>query len=342
MAHQFESGFFVAKAAWHGLGTVLNKPPTTSEAIVQAGLNWRVMEEPIYRQTDVQEQAVLQKNLIRDCDTASAVKPSAYRHILGTVNYDYVPLQNQDAFRWFDSLIEKGGVELEAAGSLQQGKRVWILAKIVSTEAAVVPGDWVRPYLLLHNSHDGSSAVWIQFTPIRVVCWNTLSGAAAHRFGDLWKKKAICIPHTLDLQAQLAKVQDLVDLTKREFHFSVEEYQAMANQELNSELFATYTGSVLGIPSPRMHPEWNQLLANFENGIGNQGKTLWDAYNAITQWLDHQRGTSDAQRLESTWFGANAQVRVKAHQVALDMVRNANKTHLYDVLKVRRREATCC
>jgi phage/plasmid-like protein (TIGR03299 family) len=315
MAHEFESGFFVAQAAWHGLGTVLEKAPTTKEAIVQAGLDWQVIEEPVYQVAGEQSEATLCKKLVRDCD----------RRVLGTVNYDYVPLQNQDAFRWFDPLLANGGVELEAAGSLQQGRRIWVLATIVKTEAAIVPGDWVRPYLLLHNSHDGSTAVWIQFTPFRVVCWNTLSGAAHHRFGDLWQKKAICIPHTLDLKVQLARIQDLVDLTKREFEFSVAEYQTMASQELNHELLATYMGHVLGTPNPTLHPAWHQLVTNFESGLGNQGRTLWDAYNAVTEWLDHQRGRSAAERLESTWFGASFQLRTKAHQVALDLIRNTVK-----------------
>ncbi|NJO41256.1 MAG: DUF932 domain-containing protein [Cyanobacteria bacterium CRU_2_1] len=312
MSHQFESGFFVAQAAWHRLGTVLEKPPTTTEAIVQAGLDWQVIEEPVYRQDISQSEPTLCKKLMRDRD----------RRLLGVVKHDYVPLQNQDAFRWFDPLLATGGVELEAAGSLQEGKRIWVLAKIRDAEADILNGDWVRPYLLLHNSHDGSTAIWIQFTPVRVVCWNTLSGAAAHRFGDLWQKKAICIPHSIDLQAQLDRVQNLLDLSKREFLFSVEEYRAMAHQELNQELLETYMGRVLGIRTPVQHPDWSQLVENFERGIGNQGKTLWDAYNAVTEWLDHQRGISAIDRLESTWFGSNARLRTKAHQAAIDLLQN--------------------
>lgn len=313
MAHQFESGFFVAQAAWHGLGTVLQQPPTTAEAIVQAGLDWRVIEEPVYRQMEHQSDLILCKHLRRDRD----------QQLLGTVNPDYVPLQNQDAFRWFDALIDRGGVALEAAGSLQQGKRIWILARLTQAEAAVVPGDWVRPYLLLHNSHDGSTAAWIQFTPVRVVCWNTLSGAASRRFGDLWQKKAICIPHTIDLADQLAHIENLLDLTKQEFQFSLEEYQAMAARELNQELLALYMGRVLGTANPTLHPAWSQLVENFERGLGNQGKTLWDAYNAVTEWLDHQRGPSPTARLEASWFGAGLRLRTQAHQAAIDLLQDA-------------------
>lgn len=312
MSHEFELGFFVAKAAWHRLGKVLQQPPTTEEAIFQAGLDWQVLEEPFYQITDNQSDALLCKRLVRDRD----------RKVLGKVKHDYVPLQNHDAFRWFDPLLEKGDVQLETAGSLQGGKRIWILAKITNVEAEIAPRDWVGPYLLLHNSHDGSTAAWIQFTPIRVVCMNTLAGAAAHRFGDLWQKKAICIPHTITLQEQMAKIQNLIDLTKREFQYSVDEYRAMTSQEINSELLATYLGHVLGTAQPELHPDWSQLVQNFEQGQGNQGKTLWDAYNAITEWIDHQRGRSLKERLESTWFGSGVRLRTKAHQAALAMVRD--------------------
>lgn len=198
-----------------------------------------------------------------------------------------------------------------------------MLARVVHVESEVQPGDWVRPYLLLlHNSHDGSTAVWIQFTPVRVVCMNTLAGAAAHRFGDLWQKKAVCIPHTATLQAQMAKIQNLVDLTRGEFDHSLEEYKAMASQEINEELLAAYMGNILNTKRPRQHPAWSQLVGNFENGLGNRGKTLWDAYNAVTEWIDHQRGMFAAERLESTWFGVGARLRNRAHEAALAMTRD--------------------
>jgi phage/plasmid-like protein (TIGR03299 family) len=309
MAHEFESGFFVAQAAWHGLGTVLQDAPTTAEAISQAGLDWRVLEEPFYQVED-EEAAVLRKKLVRDRD----------QRLLGVVNPDYTPLQNQDAFRWFDPLLATGQVALEAAGSLQAGKRIWVLARILNADAEVSLMDWVRPYLLLHNSHDGSTAVWLQFTPVRVVCMNTLAGAAAHRFGDLWQKKAVCIPHSLTLTEQLTKIRNLLDLTRREFQVCVEEYKAMANQEINQELLSGYLSGVFRLRAPLFDPVGQQVAHNFEQGIGNQGRTLWDAYNAVTEWIDHQSDASADSRLGYSWFGRGGELRDRAHKLALKMV----------------------
>ena len=281
--------------------------------MVQAGLDWRVIEKPCAEKSDTAAPSQ-QKQLVRDLD----------EKVLGTVDCDYTPLQNQDAFRWFDPLIEKGGMSLEAAGSLQGGRRVWVLAKIARTEGRVGLNDLIHSYLLLHNSHDGSTAVWLQFTPIRVVCMNTLAGAASRRFQDLWKKRSACIPHTASLQEQMAKVQSLVDLNKLEFQMSVEDYQAMADQEVNEDLLSTYLGNVLGTVRPQRRPEWSQLLSNFERGRGNRGRTLWDAYNAVTEWIDHQQKAPAEQRLWSSWFGVGATLRDTAHREAIALVQKGS------------------
>jgi phage/plasmid-like protein (TIGR03299 family) len=121
MAHEFESGFFVKEPAWHRLGKVLNNPPTTEQAIIDAGLDWTVLEEPIYR---IQKEGIVEvsthKSLVRDTD----------EKLLGIVSKGYHPLQNKQAFNWFDPLLHEGDVTLEAAGSLKGGKRIWVLAKI--------------------------------------------------------------------------------------------------------------------------------------------------------------------------------------------------------------------
>ena len=313
MAHEFESGFFVARGAWHGLGTTLDSPPSTQDAVVKAGLNWQVLERPLSQQSEDSAGDASRKLLVRDCDQS----------VLGTVDSDYIPLQNHDAFRWFNPLIEKGGMTLEAAGSLQGGRRVWILAKINRMEGRVGKDDLIRPYLLLHNSHDGSTAVWLQFTPIRVVCMNTLASAAVSRFRDLWNKKSACVPHTASLEEQMYKIRSLVDRSKLEFQMSVEDYQAMAELEADDKMLSSYMGSVLRIAQPQQRLEWSQILHNFESGRGNKGKTLWDAYNAVTEWIDHQQETSAEERLLSTWFGSGATIREAAHREAMALVKES-------------------
>lgn len=311
MAHQFESGFFVKEPAWHRLGKVLDNPPTTEQAIIEAGLDWTVLEEPIYR---IQREGIVEvtthKSLVRDTD----------EKLLGIVSKAYHPLQNKQAFNWFDPLLHEGDVTLEAAGSLKGGKRIWVLAKIQMKPLEIRDGDTIQPYLLLHNSHDGSTAIWIQFTPIRVVCWNTLSWAASSRHADEKNHKAFRIRHHSNINENLALAQQALDLARQTFTYAVDEYKAMALKPMSSELLELYIGNIFQSDDPTEHKAFPYILANFEEGRGNKGKTLWDAYNGFTEWLDHQRGKSEVSRLESAWFGESARLRVKAHREALALL----------------------
>lgn len=311
MSHQIESAMFVGAPAWHRLGKVLDNPPTTLQAIVEAGLDWQVLEEPVYRVQGSEPEVIPgYKSLVRDSDSK----------VLGVVTDFYHPLQNREAFAWFDFLLHEGDVTLEAAGSLKGGKRIWVLAKVNRAEADIQDEDVVNPYLLLHNSHDGSTAVWVQFTPIRVVCWNTLSWATSSRYADEKAQKAIRIRHSSSVNAQLAIAQNALDFTRQQFKHTVAEYRAMARKPMTSELLEFYVGNVLGTETPTSTRAWPQIVANFECGRGNQGKTLWDSYNALTEYLDYQRGRSEATRLESAWFGEGDRIRQNAHESALTLL----------------------
>ena len=310
MSHQFESGFFVKKGAWHGLGTALDNPPSTAIALDEAGLNWQVKEQPIYTQSESGLSPIKShKSLVRSSDY----------QLLGIVSEGYKPLQNQDAFSWFDFLLHEGDVSLESAGSLKNGKRIWILSCINQSPTDIVQGDPVEPYLLLSNSHDGSTAIWIQFTPIRVVCQNTLSYALSKNKDDLAKGRAFRIRHQGNIEQKLGKAKTALDFARQRFEAAIDEYKAMAGMQLNQEDLDLYLSLVLDTDTPQSVRAYPQVVANFESGRGNKGQTLWDAYNGVTEWLDHQRG-SDSSRLESAWFGNGARTRALAHSSALLLV----------------------
>lgn len=311
MSHEFESGFFVHTPAWHKLGTVLNNPPTTEQAIIDAGLNWKVLKEPIYRkEEDNFQEVTTHKALIRDSD----------RKQLGIVSNLYNPLQNSDAFKWFDCLLHEGDVTLDAAGSLREGKRIWILSKINISPVEIQDGDAIEPYLLMHNSHDGTTAIWIQFTPVRVVCQNTLSWAAASRYEDEKNHKALHIRHNSNIEQKLNLAHQALDLARQTFNDSVNQYKLMANKSISTELFELYISNIFSIEDPTEHKAFSLIQENFEAGRGNSGKTVWDAYNGFTEFLDHQRGRSESSRLESAWFGDSSRLRIKAHNAALALL----------------------
>jgi len=191
MSHDFESGFFVVQPPWHGLGTVLEDPPeTASQAIRAAGLDWEVQKEPMeavvavngsYRAVAVPDNYAMVRRKVENGVTRLDT--------LGVVGQQYKPIQNIDAFRFFDRVIETGLVTYDTAGSLKGGRIVWALARLKNT-MRIIGDDLVDKYLLLTNSHNGSSPVTIAFTPVRVVCQNTLAMALKSGTAD----KRLSIP----------------------------------------------------------------------------------------------------------------------------------------------------
>ncbi|MCL2621153.1 MAG: DUF932 domain-containing protein [Defluviitaleaceae bacterium] len=172
MAANLESMFYVRETPWHGLGIRVEEALNSKDALVAAGLDWKVTQRPIYTADFIchtgavytsEEQIIPNyKANIRDIDGA----------VLGVVTDRYKIVQNEEAFAFTDALIGEG-VRYETAGSLQGGRRVWILGKL--PDNYIIAGERIEPYMVFSNSHDGSAAIKVAMTPIRVVCQNTLN-----------------------------------------------------------------------------------------------------------------------------------------------------------------------
>ena len=160
MSANVETMFSVREKPWHGLGKVISDAPNSEEAIRLAGLDWNVYQQNLITENGLTVSGY--KANIRDSDNS----------VLGIVSDRYKIVQNQEAFQFTDELLGQG-VRYETAGSLQGGKKTWILAKLPNEY--IIAGDQISPYLVFFNSHDGSGAVRCAITPIRVVCQNTLN-----------------------------------------------------------------------------------------------------------------------------------------------------------------------
>ena len=160
MSANVETMFSVRETPWHGLGRIVMDAPASREALELAGLDWQVESRNIYSGTGAMIPGY--RANVRSTDDA----------VLGVVSDRYRIVQNEEAFQFTDDLLGEG-VTYETAGSLQGGKKVWMLAKL--PEKYIIAGDEVTPYLVFFNSHDGSSGVKVAMTPVRVVCQNTLN-----------------------------------------------------------------------------------------------------------------------------------------------------------------------
>lgn len=342
MAHQFDSGLFIGDAAWHGLGVVVSQPPaTTAEAIKLAGMDWSVVEQPIYEDV-IGSELPIEKDGYRLVE----VNPN-YKKLVRSDNNcelqvckkDWTPLQNSEAFSWFDPLIADGDIELSAAVSLKKGKKVAITAKIKDAGLDVVNGDKVEGFLLLFNGHDGNLGVGVRFTNTRVVCHNTLQmnlaqmGKLSSEGSFTWSGKNASIKHTKNVKANMEAVRNALDIHKRAFRETIESYRSMAQVQLKAGDFEKFVAATMRghakFDSPLELRCYDQLVQNFESGLGVEipgvGGTAWAAYNAITDWTTHQRGkkggTLEAlrDRLDANWFGSGAAIDKSAYAAAIDL-----------------------
>ena len=313
MTANVKTMMYVGATPWHGIGKSVDGAITSQDAIVAAGLDWRVDLEKLFCGDG--EVADKHRAVRRDTDGK----------ILGVVGKGWQPLQNAEAFAWFDPFVRSGEARYETAGALRDGARVWVLAKIDRPDAVIVPqsDDRVTKYVLLSNGHDGSLAVRVGFTPIRVVCSNTL--AAAH---GATASKLIRLRHTGDVVGALEQVREVMNVADAEFEASADQYRALARREINGKDLETYVKRVfeLGEPGkkadgqPRQSHTMNAVLDAFEHGAGNNlpgvAGTWWAAYNAVTDYLTHTRGTDAATRLDSQWYGNGATTNARALQYA--------------------------
>ena len=182
MSANVETMFYTREKPWHGLGTMVMEAPTSRDALKLAGLNWQVIQKELLTLDGIPVPGF--KANIRDTDN----------QVLGVVTDRYKVVQNEDAFAFTDALLGEG-VTYETAGSLQNGRRTWILAKL--PHKYIISGDEITPYLVFMNSHDGSGAIKAAMTPIRVVCNNTLN-LALDTAKRIWSTN-----HTGDIQGKL-------------------------------------------------------------------------------------------------------------------------------------------
>lgn len=342
MAHEIETAMYVGKPAWHGLGKLLDKPPTVTEAIRLAGLDWTVSKVPVYLGAPDGRQVPDSFAIVRDSDKA----------ILGNnVGRIFQALQNERAFQWFQSFLDAGLATIEAAGSLRGGKRVWILAKLVGDDAVIVPkaDDRVTKYLLLGHGHDGSLQIHIGVTPTRVVCANTLSAAIGE--GGCLK-----IRHTSGADASMLAAKEVVERANRQFDKAAEVYRQLAAVDVRSSAqIREYIDVVFPAPKkPAMAPAvagadfaallsrpmgaktvsvfadgenttketrariYGEIETLFQRGRGNDMPgvkgTAWAAYNAVTEYITHERGRNADNRVNTAWFGPESARAIQGAQ----------------------------
>jgi phage/plasmid-like protein (TIGR03299 family) len=331
MSHELD--FSKGKAAiaytgdtpWHSYGTRFKKGFTSAEALEAAGLDY-----------DVELQELSTPNVT--CESHKAVVRTDTQDVLGVVGNNYEPLQNKDAFRFFDALVKGKEALYETAGALKGGRQIWLLAKIEG-QIDILKNDPINKYFLLTNRHDGLGSVTGRVTPIRVVCNNTLTAAMGKRVSE-----EVRIVHRGNVADRLEFAGLLLAKVGAFYDELAEVYRKFAKVQMKDKQMRTYIAEALrpygGVKteqealevaklqeeegmSVRLQTEVSNVMTLVENGRGTDIKgvrgTLWGTYNAITEYVDHHKTprTGDEGRVQYIGFGTGKMVKDAALRIGM-------------------------
>lgn len=275
MAANVETMFYTREKPWHGLGTRVEMAPTSEEALMLAGLDWMVLQEPIF--TDTGEQISGYKANVRDTD----------RKVLGVVTDRYKVIQNTEAFAFTDELLGNG-VRYETAGSLQEGKKVWLLARL--PREYIISGERISPYLVFSNTHDGSGAVRVAVTPIRVVCNNTLNLALNTA------KRSWSMIHTGDIKGKIQEARDTLFLAEEYMDNLGREFERLRKQKITDQQVKEYIEVLLPMEkdaTPAQVKNISKLRKDMESryfdapDLQNVGSNAYRFVNAVSDFATH-------------------------------------------------------
>jgi phage/plasmid-like protein (TIGR03299 family) len=321
MAHNLEldqngqaSMFFTGDVPWHQLGRRLQKPATAAEAMEAARLDYRVVKKPL--------KAIIHARHFTDVPNAFATVRTDTNVVLGVVGSRYQPVQNMDAFNFFDPLVDRDEAIYHTAGVLGRGEKIWLLAKLPDYIRVGPKGDPIEKFVLLYNSHDGSSHIRVKMTPIRVVCNNTLTAALSGADDE------VRIKHTASATDKLREAHKVLDLTHQLYKELDFIFNRMALRKVTPTQLVEYCKTLVpdnaeaesNTRTENMRREIIRLHDDTKDAVIHRG-TLFGIYNATTEYVDHAVSSDASKHLRSIWFGGSGEIlKRRAYQLAESML----------------------
>lgn len=334
---KYEEAFFAGDGkklnpAWHGLGTNVVDAKTSKDAILFSKLDWNVSLMPVGGIDDLKDEVVR-------CETDSSGNSEFYavvrdfhtaKRVLGVVGSRYSPIQNLEAFEFMDSLIEDEKLLYESAGSLKGGKIVWILARLPKIDF-VTDEDTMKRYLLLCNSHDGSKAIRVITTNVRVVCNNTLTNALNK------DNEGIKVRHIGNVKQKIDIASNVLKKTTEEFKEINKIEKKLASIKITKNQYKDYINILvpendIKFTNKMQKTIRNNVLSDIQRCYNDKNQqmdtvkdTAWSAFNSYTQYIDHSsrirvnnRSNFAESRMNNVMFENGASKKRKAFQLAIN------------------------
>lgn len=275
MAALVETMYSTREKPWHGLGVIVQEAPTSEDALHLAGLDWNVVQEPIY--TPFREKIDGFKANVRDTD----------RKVLGVVSDRYKVVQNVEAFSFTDELLG-AGVRYETAGSLAEGKRIWLLARL--PREYIIAGERISPYLVFSNTHDGSGSVKVAVTPVRVVCNNTLNLALNTA------QRSFSMIHTGNIADKIQEAKDTLFMAENYMDHLGAEFEQLRRQKITDAQIKEYIELLLPMdknPSKTQEKNIIRLRNDMQSryydapDLKEVGNNAYRFINAVSDFATH-------------------------------------------------------
>jgi len=315
MAHMIEMVNGKAQMAyagdvpWHGLGMKVPADLTPTQMLEAAGLDWTVSKSPAFAIVGDEAVPVGRSALVRSSDNK----------ILDVVSDDWNPVQNEEAFDFFNDFVAAGDMEMHTAGSLRDGQIIWGLAK-VKESFELFKGDQIDSYLLFSNFHKYGNSTDGRFTPIRVVCNNTLTLSLNSKVERMAKISHRQVFNPDDVKGMLGIATDKLAQYK-------EMAQFLGSKRYNNENIVEYFTRIFPVTGYNenkkkelsKNAQYALDVLDTQPGAEYAPGTWWQAFNAVTFLTDHVIGRSADSRLTSAWYGQNKVLKTKALETAVEM-----------------------
>lgn len=305
---------YAGELPWHGLGTQVPYDLSPAQMLEAAGLDWTVTKVPAFADINGTKVSVGHSALVRSADDK----------ILDVVTDDWNPVQNEEAFEFFNEFVAAGDMQMHTAGSLKGGQIVWGLAKI-NDSFDLFEGDQIDSYLLFSNFHKYGFSTDVRFTPIRVVCNNTLTLSLNSRVEHMAK-----ISHRKVFEP--TAVKEMLGIATNKLAKYKEMASFLGSKRAKNEDIVKYFTRMFPVTSSKETANDNDLSRNAriamdilhtQPGATYAEGTWWQPFNAVTFMTDHVVGRSNDSRLVSSWYGSNKNLKTKALEIAIEMAEAA-------------------
>jgi len=291
---------------WHGLGVPVGDDMSPQQMMEAAGLDWSVEKVNTFINYNGEQKETGQQALVRSSDGK----------ILTQVGTGWNPVQNSEAFEFFNDFVSNGDMAMDTAGSLKDGRLVWALAD-VRDGFELFGGDAVKGYLLFSNPHVYGKSIDIKFVMERVVCNNTLAVALNEK-----NQPSVRVNHRSVFDPE--SVKEIIGLSHNKVEKFKEAAEFLGSKNYDKEVLNRFMAKIFG-ESTREDRDLSRTAERAVEVVENQPGdnfrpgTWWNAYNAVTYMADHELGRSADTRMASAWFGTNAKRKVDALDLALEM-----------------------